>query len=168
MPDSRVRQNVLSVLAMAGISEAPVDIELVAKTLGFHIMPHAFPNKLKGMVHIEDGLKVIGVNNTYSTVAQRFTVAHELGHYLCGHEHFENTFVDDERRYYEPYFHTEKEADAFASELLMPKHMIEKDVSKHGLDISWLKERYQVSEQALWIRITTLRLGEKYSHIKRS
>jgi Zn-dependent peptidase ImmA (M78 family) len=111
-------------------------------------------------------LKVIGVNSTYSKVAQRFTAAHELGHYLCGHEHIENTFIDDERRYYEQYFHTEKEADAFAGELLMPKTMLEKDLSEHGIDIAWLKERYQVSEQALWIRLTSLRLTDKYSHIK--
>lgn len=163
---SRVRDNALSLLDMVGITEPPIDVNRIAEALGFQVMPHPFPEKLKGMVQIEGDTKVIGVNSNYSEAAQRFTVGHELGHYLCGHEHIENTFIDDERRFYEPYFHTEKEADAFAGELLMPKHMLEKDLNEHGPDIAWLKERYQVSEQALWIRLTSLRLTDKYSHVK--
>lgn len=157
------RHKAQEMLKMAGIIEPPVDVNKVAKILGFKVVPYPFPDKRKGIVHIENGLKVIGVNEKHSLPLQRFTVAHEIGHYLSGHQQYQDTFVDDESRFFEPSFHQEKEADSFASELLMPKEFLEKDLEKHGLDINKLKELYQVSEQALWIRLTSLRLAEKYS-----
>ncbi len=163
MSTSPNRDKAESILKMAGIHDTPIDLDKVAASLGFVIERFPFPDKLKGRVIIDDGLKVIGVNENHPKTLQRFTIAHELGHYLNGHEHFEKTFIKDETRFYDSYFQQEKEADAFAAELLMPKSILEKDLAEHGLDIEKLKEKYQVSEQALWIRLTTLRLAEKYS-----
>jgi hypothetical protein len=56
---SRVRDNAMSVLAMAGITEPPIDIDKVAETLGFKILPHPFPEQRKGMVHIEGDLEPV-------------------------------------------------------------------------------------------------------------
>jgi Zn-dependent peptidase ImmA (M78 family) len=157
------RDKAESILKVARIHEAPIDLNKVAASLGFIIEPFPFPDKLKGRVLIKDEVKVIGVNENHPKTLQRYTIAHELGHYLNGHEHIDKTFISDESRYFDSYFHQEKEADAFASELLMPKFLLEKDLSKLGLDIDKLKEKYQVSEQALWIRLTSLRLAEKYA-----
>lgn len=159
------RQKAESILKMAGITKPPVDVNKVAEKLGFMVLPHPFPDKRRGIIHIntEQNIKAIGVNKNHPITLQRFTVAHELGHFLNGHQHYENTFIDDEKRYFDPHFHQEKEADLFAAELLMPRGFLEKDLAEIGLDIEKLKELYQISEQALWIRLTSLGLAEKYS-----
>lgn len=157
------REKAQSILKAAGTTKAPVDINRIAGILGFTILPFPFSDKRRGVILIEGNMKTIGVNKNHSTALQRFTVAHELGHYLNGHQHYEKTFVDDESRFYDPYFQQEKDADAFAAELLMPKDFLVKDLAEIGLDIDELAKRYQVSEQALWIRLTSLRLAEKYS-----
>ena len=59
----------------------------------------------------------------------------------------------------------EVEANTFAMELLMPRKMIEKDVSElGGIDyqydkrIKQLANRYEVSEQSMIIRLSQLKL----------
>ncbi len=163
MTNSGNREKAESILKLARITEAPVDITKVAESLGFKVIPFDFPKKRRGMLIIENGVKAIGVNKVDPQAVQRYTVAHELGHYLNGHEHKENQFIEDETRFYDHHFQQEKEADLFSSELLMPKDFLEKDLATMGLDIPKLIEKYQVSEQALWIRLTSLRLAEKYS-----
>ncbi len=151
---------------MAGITEAPVDMDKVAKALGFTIIPHDFPEDTSGVIFIEGNTKSIGVNKNHSPKRQRFTAAHEFGHYLNGHQHYDEEgkmFEDKEFDYLNPQHRQEKEADAFAAELLMPKHFLEKDLAKYGLDLPKLIEFYKVSEQAMWIRLTSLRVAEKYA-----
>lgn len=161
------REKAMSILKMARITQAPIDVDTVAKALGFKVVPFDFPNQRKGMVVIEQGIKAIGVNKNHPKSLQRYTVAHELGHYLNGHSHYENELIDDETRFHDHHFQQEREADLFAAELLMPKDFLEKDLAEIGLDIQKLLEKYQVSEQAMWIRLTSLNLAEKYaSHSK--
>ncbi len=157
------REKALSILKMARITQAPVEVDTVAKVLGFKVVPFDFPNERKGMVVIENDIKAIGVNKGHPNTLQRYTVAHELGHYLNGHGHFENELIDDETRFHDHHFQQEREADLFAAELLMPKDFLEKDLAEIGLDIPKLLEKYQVSEQAMWIRLTSLNLAEKYA-----
>jgi len=109
-------------------------------------------------------VSVCRVSKSHSPVfaSQRYTIAHELGHYLNGHEHYEKNFDNNEQPYFDHYYQQEREADIFAAELLMPKTFLKNDLDKYGLDISKLIEKYQVSEQALWIRLTSTGLAQKY------
>jgi len=159
------REKALSLLKMAGIKEAPVDVHKIAKLLNFTIIEAEFPNSYSGEIFIEGDVKSIGVNKKHTLRRQRFTIAHELGHYLNGHEYFDEEgkmLEDTEFDFNDPLHKQEKEANLFASELLMPKDFLVKDLEILGLDIEKLTEKYQVSEQALWIRLTSLRLAEKF------
>lgn len=157
------RQKVQSLLKMAEITKPPVDVNRIAEELGFTVVPYPFPEKRKGMIHIGGGDKVIGVNENHPKNMRRFTIAHEIGHYLCGHQHYENTFIDDEKRYFDPHFHQEREADIFAAELLMPKEWLEENIKQRGIDALELAKIYEVSEQAMWIRLTSSGLAKKYA-----
>lgn len=165
MSDGLNRQKANDLLAMVKAKSPPVDVEKIAEELGFLVVPYPFSDKNRGILHIdpEKGDKAIGVNENHPKVMQRFTIAHELGHYLNGHQHYEKTFIDDETRFFDPHFKQEQEVDLFAAELLMPKKWLEKDVQELGLDAKKLAEKYEVSEQAMWIRLTSLRLAQKYS-----
>ena len=160
------REKTVSLLKMAKISEAPVDVYKIAKLLGFSIIESDFPNNYSGEIYIEGKIKSIGVNKNHTIKRQRFTLAHELGHYLNGHQYFDEggkMLEEMEFDFTNPLHKQEKEANLFASELLIPKDFLIKDIDQIGLNIDKLTEKYEVSEQAMWIRLTTLRLAEKYT-----
>lgn len=157
------RSKVSSILKTAKITEAPVDLNIVVAVFGFNILPFPFPDYRKGIVYIDREVRVIGVNSSHPITLQRFTIAHELGHFVNGHQHIDNECDTSEKRFYTRHFQQEKEADMFAGELLIPKDFITKDVSEIGLDEDKLSKRYVVSKQALWIRLKSLGLAEMYS-----
>lgn len=160
------REKTESLLKMAKITTAPVDVHKIAELLGFTIIESDFPSSYSGEIFIEGEVKSIGVNKNHTRNRQRFTIAHEIGHYLNGHQYFdeEGKMLDDnEFDFNNPLHKQEKEANLFASELLMPKEFLVSDLNIIGLDINKLTEKYEVSEQAMWIRLTSLRLAEKYT-----
>jgi len=72
----------------------------------------------------------------------RFTIAHELGHIVM-HEYYTPTMED--------------EANAFASEFLMPEHDIRSELTRLTIEkLASLKLRWRVSMQALLMRATKL------------
>ncbi len=164
------RQRAKDILDMFGVSEPPVDVHTIAQELGFIVMPHDFPNDTSGMLLIRQDAKVIGVNQNHARVRQRFTVAHELGHYLSGHEDFsvegkqERIRVDRGYDYSDPQHRREVEANEFAAGLLMPEAMLRRHVASSGkLDVAALAAKYEVSEQAMWIQLIDLKLAAQYA-----
>ncbi|MDI9636216.1 ImmA/IrrE family metallo-endopeptidase [Geitlerinema splendidum] len=111
---------------------------------------------------------IIGINDRHPENRQRFTIAHELGHYLL-HEQ-EKLHVD--RRFQiqlrdgnssKGEREEEKEANLFAAELLMPTSFIQQDLAGvEGLDleddaaIADLAKKYGVSTQAMTFRLAYL------------
>ena len=100
-------------------------------------------------------------------VRQRFTIAHELGHYLLHTQGAEEVHID---RLFEIKFRDEQssrgtdldeqEANFFAAELLMPRQFIKDDVEKvkqldleDGKVLAQLSNKYEVSTQALLFRL---------------
>jgi len=122
------------------------------------------------MLLIREDAKAIGVNQHHAYTRQRFTIAHELGHYLSGHEDFsvrgkqEKIRVDGQFNWADPEQRQEQEANEFAAELLMPEKLIRQDVAAAGpIDASALAKRYEVSEQALWIQLVDLKIAVEYA-----
>ena len=96
------------------------------------------------------------VNNRLGLAAQRFTLAHELGHLLLGHQSSLDETVGFEGR------HTSRSraveevaADAFASELLASGHLVIDCVERHG----WNKDELRQPEIIYQL---SLRLGINY------
>lgn len=154
------RRRATQVLEMAGMTDPPVDVWKVAQFLGFEVIPFEFPETISGMTFIEEGVKSIGVNYYHHMTRQRFSIAHEIGHYLLGHEAYDdsNVHVNDRPSYLNAYNRQEGEANEFAAELLMPAASLRRDVAEYGLNVPKLAKRYQVSEQAMWIQLLDLNL----------
>jgi Zn-dependent peptidase ImmA (M78 family) len=162
------REKAISLLKMAGINKPPVDVNKIAKVLGFNVIPFDYPDEFSGEIYIEGDIKSIGVNKNHSESRQRFTIAHEIGHYINGHIFYDKTgkiYKDESFDFSNPLHQQEKEANMFAAELLVPKEFIIKDLNNFGLDIAKLTELYQVSEQMMWIRLTSLGLADKYKKV---
>jgi Zn-dependent peptidase ImmA (M78 family) len=143
-----------SAIEGSGIFESPISLEKIAEKLNLKIVPFEFEEKISAVLKRDK--MIIGVNNKHSRLRQRFSIAHELGHYIMGHD-IGNTrdFIDDEMCQFNP---VEKEANLFASILLMPKDYVKKSVDTKGLDIKRLAGEFEVSEQAMTIRLLELKL----------
>lgn len=157
------RKRAQQLLKLVGVTQPPVDVEVIAKYLGFTVLKYPLPDTTSGLTFIEEGIKTIGVNSTHAPTRQRFSVAHELGHYLSGHESYDGggTHVEDRPSYLDPQHRQEVEANEFAAELLMPSAWVKRDAAAGGLaelDAVALAKSYGVSEQAMWIQLLDLRL----------
>ncbi len=155
------REKAYSILSMYKIVEPPIPVEKIANQLGFNIEPFDFPDSISAVIRIKGSIKVIGVNKNQAGTRQRFSISHELGHYLSGHENFDHEkkiVVDPDKKYLDPQYRAEQEADEFAAELLMPEFMLKKDVIENKMDIPTLAQKYNVSEQAMLIQLVNLKL----------
>ena len=124
-----------------------------------------FPDEISGVFFSEDGVVAVGVNEQHPYVRQRFTTAHELGHFVFDSER--DLFVDFAAADATAMGDngganslSERKANRFAAALLIPRDWIEEDVGTYGPDLTLLAKRYEVSEQALWFRLLNLRLVE--------
>lgn len=163
-----IETKVLDLLGSNRIEGPPVPVNVIAERLGLVVKTQELDSDISGFLARDGRRPVIGVNGSQAPVRQRFTIAHEVGHYLLhrGDElHVDRGFrlqlrssassqgVDSE----------EIEANAFAAELLMPRGFIERDlqgVSVIDIDdedfVRAFARRYQVSTQAFLLRLTNL------------
>lgn len=149
----RIEELADKALSTTDFKEPPVPVEKISEKVGLKIVPFEFHNNLSAVLKKKQS--VIGVNKNHHPLRQRFSIAHELGHYLLGHEgHDDESFVDD--GFDKPIPH-EKEANIFAASLLMPKRWVIEDAKK-GIDIKRMAKLFLVSEQAMTIRLLELNL----------
>lgn len=143
-------------LAKSGAQTLPVLIEEIATAFKLEVVEFPFHSKISGLLKKEEG--IIAVNITHHPVRRRFTIAHELGHFLLGHglgEEYQEQMVDD---FFDKPHDQEREANLFASHVLMPTQAVKTEVAKDGLDLEKLAKTFEVSKQAITIRLLELKL----------
>lgn len=113
------------------------------------------PKDVYAITHTDSQGTIIGYNENASVTRQRFSVAHELGHLHMGHLHGQSSIDLDSKD------NDEIEANAFATELLMPQAPLTKDIKSGIKDPETLAKRYQVSPEAMWWRLSKTGLINK-------
>lgn len=150
------------VLKKLNIKTLPIPVEEIAGK--YQIKISRAPNSdFSGMLIRKDGRALIGVSNSESSVRQRFTIAHELGHFFL---HPNKDAFIDYRDNKKDVMRTprERQANMFAAALLMPRHILLKDfraIAKEGFseeELQTLAKRYDVSEDAMRFRLMNLNL----------
>lgn len=113
---------------------------------------------MSGQLSFDGSRYVISINQNDSLTRQRFTLAHELGHYMLGHgERFDNS--ETLYRGGAKYTFAEIEANSFAAELLMPEPVVRYLLFDENLQtIAQLSDVFLVSEQAMRYRLKNLGL----------
>lgn len=130
----------------------PVPIEDVLTHYGFTVMAlEELDNSVSALVDIKE--KYIGVNANHSKTRQRFTLSHELGHYLLGHA--AGAFQDVASNSIKSTNPVEQEADEFAAELLVPSQVLKKMPLS---SIENLASHFFVSTEVLTIQLTKHRI----------
>lgn len=143
---------------------APVDVEALAEALGIEVHSAFLEQDISGMLERDksDDQYRITINALDPQTRQRFTLAHELGHYML-HRHLIGDGVDDDRAYRSTakgkYHNTaigprqETEANKFAANVLMPFELI-KALKAKGIETPEdLARELGVSEHAMYIRL---------------
>ena len=170
----QIKEIVESLLEQHNIRQAPVPVPKLARALNIQIKLDEVDDELSGFLFRDKkaGRAVIGVNKSQHPNRQRFTIAHELGHYML-HEgetvHLDHTRSAVTINLRDSASSTgendeEREANLFAAELLMPSKFLERDLRGKDLDLLGeddnfledLAKKYKVSTRALTFRLTNL------------
>lgn len=151
----------------------PVLVDKIIKAHGIGLQMSALEDSVSGMmITRENGSSVIAINELEHENRQRFSMAHELGHYIL-HRTERSIFVDsNEQKFYRDAEAStgtklqEIEANAFAAELLMPREKIDELLTEKlsYLDesvIEQLAEKCKVSQTAMIFRLQKLNLFEE-------
>lgn len=142
-------------------SSAPVDVLKVATAFGLKVYESDthLPHNTSGMilrapeVGGESGYCII-VRSSEPFVRRRFTVAHEISHFILHRDKIGNSLADDTLYRSSLSSVEESEANQLAADILMPRDLIRKYASSLGVtDPSVLAKRFQVSELAMKIRL---------------
>lgn len=131
----------------------PVNVEEIATRCGLTIDYIDLPDKFSGRLRQER--RIIQVNKNHHPHRQRWTMAHELGHYILQHDVV--FFTGDSEELGAPSKLNDLEADTFAAALIMPEEWIKKDwLEIKNLDK--MSQRYWVSKEAMTRRLLNLRI----------
>jgi len=152
-----------TLLRQAGELSAPIRPLNIANYLGIEVYEINFTlddgKNVSGIVAIEEGQPVIYVEAGEANVRKRFTIAHEIGHVVLGHltNKENNELIDDEVRLRSSVWNVEeRQANAFAAQLLMPASLIRGAVNRGLASVEELAEMFEVSEQAMMYRLRNL------------
>jgi Zn-dependent peptidase ImmA (M78 family) len=140
----------------------PVDPIKIADRLGIHIHFGDLPEDVSGMLRCKDGKAEMWVDTDDSVRRQRFTVAHELGHFIklvkSGEIHSPNERIDRRgdlaRRGLDP---DEIYANGFAASLLMPASVVRLLRARH-LSTDQMARFFDVSPASMEYRLRNLGL----------
>lgn len=170
MLNKKIERLTTKILEELKMDKLPIPIHKIAESRGLAIKPYDLGEDISGVLVIESGKGTIGFNPTESMVRQRFTIAHELGHYEL-HKDGDELFVDKtfkvlfrDQNSSKGEILKEQEANAFAAALLMPEHLIRKEIEKNSFDLSEensmkkLAKTFNVSVPAMTFRISNLGL----------
>lgn len=109
-----------------------------------------------GTLSYKDGFWVIQINQNHNKKRQRFTLAHELAHYIL-HKEQNSDFKDAVFFRNEVRDSMEYIANEFASQLLMPEQNVKKVIEEENIrNIGDLAELFGVSAAAMKYRILSL------------
>lgn len=157
------------------ITAPPVPVEHIIIRQGIKVAKRRLDDDTSGFSYFDPKTQqnIIGLNSSHSGTRQRFTLAHELGHILL-HKHEAGGLHVDEQdirfRFRDQLSSDgsdtrEREANAFAAELLMPKAFLEREQTLHGglsvtneSVIRAIARKYGVSIHALSFRLLNLGL----------
>lgn len=150
----------------------PIDPEQIARRMGIGVVPYPMENDVSGMLVINASGATIGYNNAEPKKRIRFTIAHEIGHFVLHNNNTSKVFVDNQLKVHfrsnESQQDSEKaqmefEANTFAAALLMPEAQLLEYIKQLDLDLgddeglNALANKFMVSTSAMYYRLVNLR-----------
>lgn len=161
----RIERIVEELLAAEPHISAPVPVERMVRARGISIRRGPLDDDVSGLLVRQGDAATIGVNEGQSSLRQRFTIAHEFGHFML-HE----GMVEHVDRGYRVNFRNQQsslardveeiEANFFAATLLMPLRLLDAAGAVDAVDddamVETLAKSFQVSRHAMSLRLANV------------
>ena len=152
------------VLRLYGSHSLPIDVEGIARRMRVSVIKQTLGGGISGLLYADTKGTLLFVEQAHSRTRQRFSIAHELGHFFLHNrgEHVLRSPVLMARSGASSTGEVKEEIEAnqFAAELLMPKELLDQIVSQYDRldddDLLILADRFDVSPQAMAIRLSRL------------
>jgi Zn-dependent peptidase ImmA (M78 family) len=161
-----IDQQSTELLRKLHLLSVPVNVEGVAQKLGAEVVYADLEDDMSGFLLREKEVVKIAVNGLHHPNRQRFTIAHECGHLHLHADQGDRLWVD--KAYFTIFYRdsssssgdklAEIQANQFAAGLLMPEMLLKEQLTQElsDVDIFRLALRFQVSEQAMTLRLVSL------------
>ncbi|KZY31871.1 hypothetical protein A3731_22950 [Roseovarius sp. HI0049] len=154
------------------MTDAPVNIEAIIRSLGQEVAKDAdLPAAISGQIKmLPDGRYELASSAGEHYFRQRFSLAHELGHYIL-HKSLIGAGLDDNKKFRSTsdgnFYNTaidlahERQANSFAASVLMPENLVRDAVENADGEVSLadLYKKFQVSASAMKWRLKNLGLA---------
>lgn len=133
----------------------PVQVGVLAKSLGVSVKSSTLAAGISGEIRRENELYIIRVNRHDVKARQRFTLAHEVAHFLLHKEYIGDGIVDDILYRSTLSDAMEAEANRLAADILMPMNYVDKEMK--ALAKYREEERIEKVASLLGVSITALK-----------
>lgn len=140
---------VREILIYFSIGKPPIKPDLIAYGLGLKIILSSSLRNTSGLICSFSDSGIILINKYHPLTRQRFTIAHELGHYFLHYKSFLSLEEDKTMHI---------QANNFAGTLLLPYFILERYISLHPSKISKI---FMVSQEVVNRRLEILRRENK-------
>lgn len=150
-------------ILMQYMGDYPIKLGALAKELGVRIRVSSLGTGVSGQISREDNGYTIKVNRNEARERQRFTIGHELAHYLLHRDVVDSSpdgITDNVLYRSGAPERIEYEANRLAAEIVMPMALVEKELQKRfggvvtEASIEALAKRFEVSKAAMEIRLS--------------
>ncbi|MEP0149976.1 ImmA/IrrE family metallo-endopeptidase [Roseibium sp.] len=136
----------------------PVDVRAMADDLGLYVEEQYLPDTISGMIkrNFWNEFTVV-VNDRHSETRKRFTIAHEIAHYVLHRDMIGDGVTDDAMyRSAELSDAVERQANRYAASVLMPHWLVRRAWMAGTQDAKALGRAFRVSPAVAEIRIDEL------------
>lgn len=150
-----------------GLKSYPLQVVELANRMNIDVYQQFFDDNISGFIEQTGNSAIIHVNKLHSPNRKRFTIAHEIGHFvlhLLGNNNDNDAFDTEELVHERVLFRDnaenerEQQANLFAASLLMNKDLLNQAIEKNGIRIGLLSELFEVSTTAMRFRLMNLDL----------
>lgn len=146
------------ILKQFDIDPENIEVTEIARKFGLNVYSADLGDSLSGFIKKVNGVNNIFVNNNHAGTRQRFTIAHEIGHFVLHNELINTNNGTVLFRGLGDNWEIENQADYFAAALLMPLSAVEEVYNKLNENISATARVFRVSEQAMKRRLAEMRM----------
>lgn len=138
-------------------SVAPIPVIRIAEELEMQVYKvENWPDNLSGKLQKDEKSKSgfsIYVNEKHFDVRKRFTIAHEIAHFIFHRSLIEDELIDDSLYRSGLSSAIEAEANKFAADILMPWHLINEAINSGSSSVEELASKFNVSNSSMSIRL---------------
>lgn len=139
------------------VQGAPVHMRPLANDLGLNVLyTDQWQDAVSGMIVADSQASsgyTIYVNGNHAKVRRRFTLAHEISHYILHEELIGDGISDDVLYRSRLTSNIETQANQMAADILMPWDLINQAMDNNINSVSALAEHFMVSKSAMSIRL---------------